>query len=413
MIVTNGLIVLAVMASLAQAQAREKSTPAPAPLTAGWRDGFYIQSEKGDFRLQVGVLAHLDGRFAPGDDGGAVNDTFYLRRLRPYLRGRIAQRFEFFFNPDFGGGSLVVQDAYVDTIFAPAFRVRVGKGKSPFGFERLHTVSQLLFFERAMPTSVAPNRDLGVQILGNTFGGRLSYLGGILNGVPDGTSGDIDNGDSKDLVGRIIVKPFATETASPLRELTIALSGSVGGQTGAAALPVFRTVSIRQLYFSYNGASADGVRTRYSPQFFYYFKSVGGWAEYVHSEVPIRKDAFFDDIAHDAWQVAGWVVLTGEKLADATAAVRPKANFDFGRGHFGAVQLAARYHALSIDRRAVTEGLAAPGSSRKAEAWTAGVNWYLTPNFKYVFNFERTVFDDGDGPRGAENAFVFRTQVFF
>ena len=54
------------------------------------------------------------------------------------------------------------------------------------------------------------------------------------------------------------------------------------------------------------------------------------------------------------------------------------------------------------------------GSSRKAEAWTAGLNWYLTPDFKYVFNVERTVFDgDPDGPRKAENVLAFRTQVAF
>jgi hypothetical protein len=42
------------------------------------------------------------------------------------------------------------------------------------------------------------------------------------------------------------------------------------------------------------------------------------------------------------------------------------------------------------------------------------VNWYLTPNFKYVFNVERTVFDGGaDGARPAENALAFRTQINF
>jgi hypothetical protein len=39
---------------------------------------------------------------------------------------------------------------------------------------------------------------------------------------------------------------------------------------------------------------------------------------------------------------------------------------------------------------------------------------YLTPNFRYVFNFERTVFDGNvAGARPAENAQVFRTQVSF
>ena len=120
------------------------------------------------------------------------------------------------------------------------------------------------------------------------------------------------------------------------------------------------------------------------------------------------------DIAHDAWQVAGSWVLTGEDATDAAAGIRPRNNFDFGNGHLGAFQIAARYHELTVDNEAFTLNLAAPGSSRKAEAWTVGLNWYLSGNFRYTFNFERTVFDDDpDGPRTAENAFVLRTQVNF
>jgi phosphate-selective porin OprO/OprP len=74
----------------------------------------------------------------------------------------------------------------------------------------------------------------------------------------------------------------------------------------------------------------------------------------------------------------------------------------------------ARYHTLTIDDRAFTLNLVTAGSSRRAEAWTVGLNWYLTPTFRYVLNFERTVFDDDpDGPRKAENAAVFRTQLNF
>ena len=113
--------------------------------------------------------------------------------------------------------------------------------------------------------------------------------------------------------------------------------------------------------------------------------------------------------------MAGSFVLTGEAATDAGAGVRPRAPFDFGDGDCGAFQVAARYHTLKVDERRVhARASRRPGSSRKAEAWTVGLNWYLTPNFKYVFNFERTVFDDDpDGPRTAENAFVFRTQVNF
>jgi phosphate-selective porin OprO/OprP len=128
--------------------------------------------------------------------------------------------------------------------------------------------------------------------------------------------------------------------------------------------------------------------------------------------VPIRKGAVREELVHEAWQAAGSFVLTGEAATDG--AIRPAANFDFGNGHIGALQFAVRYHALVVDDRAFLLGLATAGSSRKAEGWTVGLNWYLTGNFRYTFNFERTVFDgDAESPRKAEHAAVFRTQVNF
>jgi phosphate-selective porin OprO/OprP len=405
--------------NVVQVQAPVVRPPAPAerpalPPVAAGQDGFAIQSADGDFRLQIGLLVHADGRFAAEDADQQVVDTFAFRRLRPYLRARFSRRFEFYFNPDFAGGTLVVQDAYVDTVFSPALRIRAGKGKTPFGLERLHSASNLLFFNRALPTALVPNRDLGIQVLGDISGGVISYLAGVMNGVPDGGSADVDTSDGKDLSGRLVVRPFNTLADSPLRGFGLAISGSNGRQAGASALPAFRTQSLEQPYFAYSGASADGVRTRYSPQAFYSYKAFGGFAEYVHTNTPIRKGVVREEIAHDAWQVAGSYVLTGEAATDAGAGVRPRANVDFGNGHFGALQIAARYHTLRVDERALTLGFASVGSSRKADAWTLGLNWYLTGNFRYTLNFERTVFDDGpEGPRKAENAVVFRTQVSF
>lgn len=390
------------------------SVAAQGTVTAG-DGGFALQSGEGDFQLRIGLLAHLDGRFPLDDDTDQAVSTFAIRRLRPSLRGRFARRFEFSLIPDFAGSTLVVQDAYVDTVFAPAFRLRVGKGKTPFGLERLHSASNMLFFERAAPTALAPNRDVGVQLLGDIAGGAVSYAAGVMNGVVDGGSADLDTSDSKDASGRFVVRPFnRLPASSPARGLGLAISGSAGRQSGAAALPAFRSPFSQQPYFSYSGASADGTRTRYSPQAFYYYKAFGGFAEYVRTQVPVARGALREDISNEAWQVAGSLVLTGEAATDAGAGVRPRANFDFGHGNWGALQIAARYHTLEVDEAVRLLGFAAPGTSLKAEAWTIGLNWFLTPNFKYVVNFERTVFDgDADGSRPAENALAFRTQVNF
>ena len=105
----------------------------PPPRLVAGQDGVALESGNGDFRLQIGLLVHADGRFALADEAGQVVDTFAARRVRPYLRGRVARRFEFYLNPDFAGSTLVLQDAYLATVFAPAFRVRVGKAKTPLG----------------------------------------------------------------------------------------------------------------------------------------------------------------------------------------------------------------------------------------------------------------------------------------
>jgi phosphate-selective porin OprO/OprP len=396
------------------AQDPPANPPAQMIVTAG-QDGFVIQSGSGDFRLQIGLLVQADARFDWGDSNQQVVDTFLFRRLRPYLRGRFARRFEFFLNPDFAGGVLVVQDAYVDTIFSPAFRIRAGKGKTPFGFERLHSASNLLFFDRALPTALVPNRDLGIQVIGDISGGVVSYLAGVMNGVPDGGSADLDTNDGKDISGRFIVRPFTLADAThPLKGLGLAISGSAGPQSGAAALPSFRTPSLLQTFLAYSGAIADGTRTRYSPQVFYFYKSFGGWAEYVHTNMPVRNDLASAEIANDAWQVAVSYVLTGEAATDAQAGIRPQRPFDFGHGGMGAFQIATRYHTLKLDEDVVTLGFLAPGSSHEAKAWTLGLNWILTGNLRYTFNYERIVFDgNADGARRPENAFAFRTQVYF
>ena len=193
-------------------------------------------------------------------------------------------------------------------------------------------------------------------------------------------------------------------------------SGSRSRESGPTALPSFKTALLGQTFFSYApGVVADGPRTRYSPQVFYYNRAFGGWGEYVHTETAVTKGAVVgQDVGVDAWQVAVSYVLTGEAATDARTGVRPREDFDFGQGHFGAFQIAARYHTLRVAENAFALGLASANASRKAAAWTVGINWLLTGNFGYAFNFERTVFDgDPNGVRKAENAAVFRTQVSF
>jgi phosphate-selective porin OprO/OprP len=117
-------------------------------------------------------------------------------------------------------------------------------------------------------------------------------------------------------------------------------------------------------------------------------------------------------IANTAWEVTGSYVITGENASER--GVRPRENFDPQAGHWGALQLLARYTELSVDPEAFAGGFAATGASREAQSFTIAANWDPNPFIKLYGTFERTVFDhQADGPRPAENLILFRTQLGF
>ena len=383
LIVVVNLLVAVAQSTVAHAQQQ------PAAPAAGFQDGFFVQSADGDYRLLLGLVAQIDGRFAL-DNPKPITNTFTIRKLRPTFSGRLAKYFDFKVMPNFGNGTAVVQDAYVDIRFSPKFRIRSGKDKTPVGYELLQGDAFVLFPERALASSLVPNRDIGVQVQGD-LSSRLLYAAGVFNGIPGGASAttELDTNNGKDLAGRVVVQPFRRAgSASALNGFGFQIGGSTGHETGA--LPSFKT-SVQQPYFSCNlGSTAGGVRTRISPAVFYYYKAFGGFGEYMKSTQKVAKGGATTDVANRAWEATGSIVLTGEAASDR--GVRPKNNFDPQNGHWGALQLLARYADLKIDRDAFTAGLVSTGASSGAKSFTLALNWYPNPNIKYYATFERTTF---------------------
>ncbi|HEX8030082.1 MAG TPA: porin [Vicinamibacterales bacterium] len=401
------IITLVSISSPAFAQAPAPA-PAPAPV-AGFQDGFFVQSPDGEYRFVFGMVAQADGRFSV-DDPTPITNTFSLRKLRPTLTGQVTRYFTFKLMPDFGNGTTTVPDAYIELRLSPAFRIRTGKDKTPVGYELLQGDANLWFMERSQASNLVPNRDLGVELVGDVAGGRLSYQGGLFNGVPDGASSttEVDTNNSKDFAGRIVVYPLRTSTNPILKGFGFHVGASSGTQTGA--LPVFRT-SVGQTYYSYDReATASGHRTRVSPALFLYAKSFGAFGEFVHSTQEVAKSGHVTDVANDAWQVSTSWMLTGE--AATYGAMRPKNNFNPAQHHWGALQVLARYSELSVDPVAFESGLAANTASQHAKSFSAAMNWYPNPNMKYYATFEHTTFEGG-ATRPSEDVILFRTQINF
>jgi phosphate-selective porin OprO/OprP len=384
----------------------------PATKVSAGKDGFLIQSEDGAFRLRIAGYAHADGRFYAGDEDQLGTNAFLLRRVRPIVSGTLGRIFDFTIMPDFGGGVAVLQDGYLEARYSEKARLRVGKFKAPFGLERLQSATVILFAERALPSSLAPIRDVGVQLHGELGGGVAAYALGVFDGALDGASVDTDTNDGKDVAGRLFLQPFKTSKAKAAQGIGIGIAASTGKQEGLL-LPLFRTPG-QLVFFNYAaGVTADGTRTRVSPQASYAngpFRLIG---EYVRSSQDVRRESETSRVTNDAWQATAAFILTGETPAGGV--VSPKAPFEKGKG-WGAFELAARYSELDVDDAVFARGLADPvRSASRAKAIGLGLNWYLTKNFKYVADYERTTFEGGraGGDRETENALLFRAQVSF
>jgi phosphate-selective porin OprO/OprP len=393
------------------------------PVVDAGRSGFGMRSPDGAYQLRLRGLVQADGRHYGNDDRLLVASTFVARRVRPIVQATLFRIVDARVTPDFGEGRTVVQDAQIDVRFATGFRLRGGKFKSPFGLERLASANDLLFLERAFPTAVAPNRDLGLMVYGDLLRGTTSYSAGVFNGVPDGSSADIDDQDGKDVIGRVFVHPFVASSHDALKGLGFGVAASLGKPEGLAAtpnLPVYRTTG-QQVFFRYRldgtpagTAVADGTRYRASAQGYYYNGPLGLLVEQAYSSQRVTRGALADDVGVNSWQAAGSWVLTGERAS--YRAVTPKRDVNPAEGNWGAFEIAARYHQLVVDDDAFPAFADPAVAARAARAWTAGLNWYLNPALKLVFDFEQTRFDGGaagGADRPTANDFFTRLQVAF
>ena len=371
---------------------------------------FVIESDNGDNRVRIGALAQVDGRTPVDGPDTSTLQTFSIRRLRGILDGRVGRHIEFFLNVDAAGGTATIFDGYFDTVLSPAFRVRLGKARVPFSYDRSILVAQMLFIERGLVATVSPNRDTGISVLGDVAHHRLSYQGSVTNGVIDGGRSDTSTGSGTHVSGKVTVRPWASSPAHPLAGLSVLFAAETGIQ--GTQLPVFRSHG-QQAVFRYAQAEADGRRTRWSPMAAYAHGPFWGWVEFIRSAGGVRgANGSVHQIGHEAFELAGSWVLTGETAPERNP--RPASSFDPPSGHLGAWQVAARYETLSVDEAALRAGVAEPGSSLTMRAATAALNWYLNPYLKYEFDLIRTTFGRHAGAaRPAETVLLVRGQLAF
>jgi phosphate-selective porin OprO/OprP len=397
--------------------------PAAARLTVDER-GFSLASGDEAWVLRLHGLMQADGRWYPGANDATAPDTWLVRRARLGADGRLGRGVEFQITPEFAGSAATLLDASATFTWFPAAHVQFGRFKAPVGLEQLQSDSRAFFAERAFPTQLMPNRDVGVMVHGDLADQRFHYAIGVFNGVGDGGSATTtDSDDHKDFVARVFMQPFRHQPDSVWSGLGLGLGAATGRQTGAAGLTSgYRTDGQQSLFRFRNGTVAAGRVTRFSPQASWFHGPVGVLAEYAESraEVALPAGNAAATLRQSAWQIAAGWVLTGE---DASyRGVVPRTPFDPARGAWGAWELTARFSRLELDAGVFPVFADPAASAQGASALGVGVNWHLSRNLRATLDYFRTDFDPAPGAPAVptnpvllddEHAVISRLQVAF
>lgn len=189
------LLSLLATASTAWAQGVEASEPieateAKATGDAGYDGDFFLQSEDGRFRIEIGGRLQTQYELLlaeEGDDLELGRSRFLIRRARFKLGGHAFDpRLTYGFQAAFGRGDVELLDYFANYAFNPGtFEGRLGQWRLPFLRTEINSSGSLLLVDRSLITSVfGEGFDVGMGIHNNyKKSPTFEWFFGVFNGT--------------------------------------------------------------------------------------------------------------------------------------------------------------------------------------------------------------------------------------
>jgi len=397
------------------------TSPIATPPVISTKDGIVFHNADDSLVLRVTGQIQTDYRGFLNNTDQTDIDEFLLRRARLGIEATILKYYEFRLLPDFAGnsGSTIITDAYMNIHYVDEIQLEVGKFKQPMSYEQLIQDRYVPVMERSMIDQLVPARDVGAMIHGrNLIDGRLDYGVAISNGEINGNAepsfaaAGTEHND-KDLNARIAIRPFGgPEGDDLLRHLQFGISGGWGVDDQVISSTDLSTPSILKTpatveWFAYRSAvTADGLRTRLSPELVYFYHSLGFAAQYYREQQKLAPTAGgVQTVDTDGFYVMGSYLLTGEQRTEYSQQIEPICPFNPSCPGCspGAWELVFRVSRLDMDKgvlgTAATTTLAdSTRFSSGATETTFGVNWYLNKWVRTQLNWEHAWFDDPVAP---------------
>ncbi|MBN1761046.1 MAG: hypothetical protein JW863_22145 [Chitinispirillaceae bacterium] len=355
------------------------------------KSGFSLKWPDGN-EVRIGAFVQSVGYFGLADDENVYTSQFILRRARIDSRFKIGAHIDGRLYGEFAGTPKIL-DAYLQLNFFDPLAIRLGQFKSPVSQERLQSAPQLPFDDFGYTASMAPNRDIGIQVSGSLFKKILACQVAVLNGAQDGSSSTEDIGDSKEIAGRLVIAPFAPRKDFILQTLAVGLGGSWGEHEKEA--PGSISTPGRTKVFSYKTTVTDhGTVFRVAPGTSVLADRVALIGEYLISAHEIEDTSGNSiKISNSAWDVSAGIAFFGGRRTPKGFKV--SSSLDLKSGSAGALELVLRAQGFNIDNEVFDVFAQRTKSVSSAVTANAGLNWYPADYARFLLAYSYSRFVNG------------------
>ncbi len=340
------------------------------------KGGFEIKSEDGNFSAKLGGRIHFDGNYViDEDDLNAAtqksNSTTDFRRARLSISGQ-AYDWTYLFENDFAGqggnSGSGFREMWIGKKVLGNNMLRIGQAKPFRGMEEQTSSNDITFMERPFATA---SGIYGKQFTQGVFlNGTSGMLGYGVAGYNNKQAGDADT-QGTGFNARAYMFPVNADGNT----VHLGLSASVDRNDTAAAEVrprITRKAGLRPTIVG--SADAFNRQQTVAAEAAAQFGPFVAQAEYAKSQFSSKSTANADQDV-DAYYIQASYFLTDHAK-----------RYNTGRGAFGnpsvkpgagAVELKARYD--HIENKDV--------NNREASYYAVGVNYYATPNTRFMLEY--------------------------
>jgi phosphate-selective porin OprO/OprP len=384
--------------------------------TLHWDNGLHIA---GHYKR---LLFNIGGRFML--DTGNIDSDEQIKRAFPDLDGSrtefrqarinvsmvVKDLLEARFDVDFANVQSIKDNWIRFTPIKILNRFRFGYMKEPFSLEEATSSRYITFMERALPVQAfSPGRNFGIRYDRAIPDKRMSWTAGVfINTGSYSNIGEIkDKIDSRNgysLSFRITGLPVYSDEGKRLLHLGLSYERRWGtDEIELDAYPESRLTD--DITLVYTGPFTAEGGDIINPEFAYVNGPISVQGEYIHALI-----SGVNDLRFWGFYLYGSYFLTGEHRKYSTGSgtfrgIDIKNSFHPRKGKWGAFELGLRYSYIDLNDKFIKGG--------KERNITLGLNWYLYPKIRCMFNYIHANVRDRLSPlikNGDSDIFMVRLQ---